>query len=193
MLVLSVRMNVFRLSSIALFLSSCVLVSKPSPSEMAMLTAPPPNIEQKTNILAPKALQWFQDIERDYAGKGRPLSSSELRYAESIGIKRANEIQIIIADRFPMPLDPELDSAVRTYGMGGPSEGGRTMDHNIFIKPEHASSVTVITHELNHVAQFERLGVPAMIRQYLIEMQVLGYARSPLELEAYARQVDQLN
>lgn len=32
------------------------------------------------------------------------------------------------------------------------------------------------------------MGRTAFLRRYLIEMELLGYARSPLELEAYAKQ-----
>jgi hypothetical protein len=56
------------------------------------------------------------------------------------------------------------------------------------LKPRVAQDKTVLAHELVHVGQHDRLGRAAFLRRYLVEMEVLGYARSPLELEAYAKQ-----
>jgi hypothetical protein len=41
-----------------------------------------------------------------------------------------------------------------------------------------------MAHELTHVAQYERLGTPALLRQYFTELLVVGYERSPIEAEA---------
>jgi hypothetical protein len=45
----------------------------------------------------------------------------------------------------------------------------------------------LIVHELVHVAQYETLGgILPFLRKYLFECLTMGYAASPLELEAIA-------
>jgi hypothetical protein len=87
-----------------------------------------------------------------------------------------------------MPDDAELRTEAEGYGLGSPLEGGRTHGKVILIKPHLAENQTVLRHEFVHVAQQDRMGRDAFLRRYLVEMEILGYARSPLELEAYARQ-----
>jgi hypothetical protein len=38
------------------------------------------------------------------------------------------------------------------------------------------------------MAQMGRMGQEAFLRRYLIELEMMGYARPPLELEAYSKQ-----
>lgn len=56
------------------------------------------------------------------------------------------------------------------------------------LKPWVANDNSVISHELVHIAQQDRLGREVLLRRYLIEMEMMDYARSPLELDAYAKQ-----
>lgn len=72
--------------------------------------------------------------------------------------------------------------------MGSSHEGGRTFGYAIMLKPRFAGNSTIRTHELVHVSQHDRLGRKAFVRRYLIEMEMMGYVRAPLELEAYQKQ-----
>ena len=85
-----------------------------------------------------------------------------------------------------------MANAARELGLifGTDDEAGRTQGYAILLKPEFANSRRLISHELVHVAQYERLGgIAPYARQYLVEMLALGYSRAPLEQEAYARQI----
>jgi len=175
-----------------LLLCGCAFVPKPSQEELAKIENPPVEIAEKIEVLAGKAEIWINDVSRAEAHQGRSLSENESNYAKSIGVKDLKSVRVVVAETFPVPTDPELKAATEEFGMGGRFEGGRTMDHIIFLKPDYAQSTTVITHELNHVAQFERLGTSRMVRRYIAELMILGYIRSPLELEAYEKQVDAL-
>jgi hypothetical protein len=181
----------FTLTFIAIaFLSSCSVVKRPSSEELAQLSAVPPEIQSKVDVLVPKAVAWLRETVEAYKGKGRPLSAAEAEFAQSLGIKKIEQIQIVVAATFPKSNDMILNQAMRQFGMGALFEGGRTMDHTIFVKPRYAKDSRVITHELNHVAQFERFGLEEMVKRYITEMMIFGYSRAPLELEAYDKQVE---
>jgi len=87
-----------------------------------------------------------------------------------------------------LPSNQALAAEAEKFGLGSSLEGGRAMGYVIMLKPQLAENPTVITHELVHVAQHDRWGREAFLRRYLAELEMMGYARSPLELEAYARQ-----
>jgi hypothetical protein len=87
-----------------------------------------------------------------------------------------------------MPSDPELKNQAERYGLGGFFEAGRTMGHVIMLKPRVAENRPVLVHELVHVSQFDHMGRDVYLRRYIVEMEMLGYARAPMELEAYAKQ-----
>jgi hypothetical protein len=53
----------------------------------------------------------------------------------------------------------------------------------IFIDPRHAGNAKLLQHELNHWAQYQRLG-SAFVSQYLLGQLFYGYDRNPLEVEA---------
>jgi hypothetical protein len=58
----------------------------------------------------------------------------------------------------------------------------------LVLKPWVVAHKEVLNHELVHVAQMDRMGQEAFLRRYLIELEMMGYARSPLKLEAYSKQ-----
>jgi hypothetical protein len=97
-------------------------------------------------------------------------------------------VRVVVLDAFPMPEDAELRQEAERHGLGSRTEAGRTMGRAILLKTWALDEPALLRHELVHVAQMDRLGREGFLRRYLLELEVLGYARSPLELEAYARQ-----
>jgi hypothetical protein len=65
---------------------------------------------------------------------------------------------------------------------------GRAAGHGIELKPRFAHSRRLFAHELTHVAQYERLGKAALLRDYMTQMLMVGYDRAPLEVEARANE-----
>lgn len=111
-----------------------------------------------------------------------------MELARKLGVIQPERIRIVVLDKFPMPADPELLAEASGYGLGSYFEGGRTMGYAIMLKPRYANNPVVVSHELVHVSQHDRMGREAFLLRYLLEMEIVGYARSPLELEAYDRQ-----
>lgn len=165
-----------------------MIVRKPSPSELSTLDTPPLAVQDKVNLFLPKVVEWFSQVELELSPIGRPLTQEETQQALAIGVINPSLVRVVVKDEFPMPTDKSLLAEARKYGLGSWAEGGRTNGHLILLKPRVANYPTVLRHELVHVSQLDRMGRENFLRRYLTELEIMGYARSPLELEAYAKQ-----
>ncbi|WP_374513536.1 hypothetical protein [Niveibacterium sp.] len=163
-----------------------------TPEEQQKLATPGIRINAITEQATPVVADLLARTEAEVLAAGRPLSDAERDIARSLGVAAPEKVRIEVRQHFPMPEDPRLINVARELGLifGTDEEAGRTQGYAILVKPGFAESRRVISHELVHVAQYERLGgVTPYARQYLIEMLALGYGRAPLEQEAYARQI----
>ena len=124
-------------------------------------------------------MKWNEAVKKAHYSNGRILTKSEQKQAVKLGIKNPNAIRVVVLDKFPEPKEKAVND---------PLEAARTIGNIIFIKPKHKNNSIVLCHELVHVAQADRLGVKQFIQRYALEHKVLGYSRSPLENEAFARQ-----
>ena len=174
--------------AVSVLCSGCMIVAKPTAQELQALNTPPADIKAKIDRFFPRVLTWFEAVETELLPKGRPLSAQEIEVARKVGVQDPTKVRVAVLKTFPMPTDPELLVEAERYGLGSRSEGGRTNGYVIMLKPQVAEDKTVLAHELVHVGQHDRMGRAAFLRRYLVEMEVLGYARAPLELEAYAKQ-----
>ena len=172
----------------AICIAGCAFVPNLTVEELRALDSPPDPVRDRVDRLLPRALAWYSAVETELLLKGRPLTDQEKSVAQSLGVGDPSKVRVIILDRFPMPTDPELLAEAERHGMGSRFEGGRTIGYAIMLKPWIAQDSTVLNHELVHVAQHDRMGRSGFVRRYLIELSLVGYARSPLELEAYAKQ-----
>ncbi len=171
-----------------LALHACAIVPKPTAQEYFALDHPPESVQSQVDALLPKTLSWLEAVARDLSPRGRALTHEESQQALALGVKDPARVRVLVLDDFPMPADPSLLAQAKRYGLGSSTEGGRSMGYLILLKPRVASLPTVLRHELVHVAQRDRMGLEPYLRRYLTELEMMGYARSPLELEAYAQQ-----
>jgi hypothetical protein len=169
-------------------LAGCKVVRKPDAVEMPSLDQPPAAVRIKLDRFYPRVQAWYDAVEARYLPLGRPLTAQEMDDARRLGVLQPQDVRVVVLDAFPMPEDVELRTEAERHGLGSRMEAGRTMGHAILLKPWTADEPTVLRHELVHVAQTDRLGREGFLRRYLLELEMLGYARSPLELEAHARQ-----
>lgn len=165
-----------------------MIVRAPTDEELRALDQPPADVVTKVDKLLPRALEWYGRVEAKLLQQGRPLTASELAVARKLGVKHPERVRVLVLARFPMPDDRELRSEAQHYGMGSSYEGGRTLGYAVMLKPRFAGNPTILAHELVHVSQHDRLGRKAFVRRYLVEMEMMGHARAPLELEAYRKQ-----
>lgn len=169
-------------------LTACMVVRQPSETELRALDQPSIFVQAKLDRFYPLTLAWYEEVEGQLLPQGRMLSSQETALAQRLGVKFPEKVRIVVLEKFPAPSNHELAVEAEKFGIGSALEGGRAMGYAIMLKPNLADNPTVIAHELVHVAQHDRLGREAFLRRYLVELEMMGYARSPLELEAYARQ-----
>jgi len=159
-------------------------MSSPSPEELAQIKNPPTEVKQKLEVLTPLTLEWFNDIEKQYLAKGRTLTTEEIQMARAIGVSRPEKIRVIILKDFPYPANETLMLHTKNYGMGSSAEGGRTMGNIIMLKAQRKDERWLLAYELAHIAQQEKLGRNAYVRQFITELEMLGRKRAPLELNA---------
>lgn len=169
-------------------LAGCMTVAKPTVEELAALDKPSKELQEKVDRFFPAALSWFSETEAALHPLGRTLTDRERAKATELGVRRPEDVRILVLKKFPVPSDPELKKEAQHFGLGSFFEGGRTMGHVIMLKPRLAENWPVIVHELVHVSQFDKVGREAFLRRYITEYEMLGYARAPMELEAFAKQ-----
>jgi hypothetical protein len=169
-------------------LAACMVVDQHETGEMPSLDQPPAAVRAKLERFYPRVRAWYDAVEARYLPVGRPLTAQEMDDARRLGVLQPQDVRVVVLEAFPMPEDLELRKEAERHGLGSRAEAGRTMGHAILLKAWAVDEPTLLRHELVHVAQMDRLGREGFLRRYLLELEMLGYARSPLELEAHARQ-----
>ena len=174
--------------ALSILVSACVASSQSTPEELQRLEHPPAAVKAKVEKFFPAALAWYQHTEQQLLPKGRVLTTEEQALAQQLGVKHPEKVRILALETFPMPEDQALRAEAERYGLGSPQEAGRTIGYAVLLKAKYASDKTLLAHELVHVQQLERMGKADFLKRYLLEVETVGYARSPMELEAYQRQ-----
>lgn len=163
-----------------------LLVFPPSMAEIERLDTPPPEVQAKVALFLPITLEWYNATEQALLPQGRDLSAKEQAAARKLGVKYPEKVRVITSTQFPVPEHPLIAEEAKAFGLGSDTEEGRTMGYAILLKPR--ADNTTLQHELVHVSQIERLGQARFLERYLYEIEILGYARAPLELEAFIKQ-----
>lgn len=134
----------------------------------------------------PQACAWVEEQERFILSKGVSLSPGQLADAISIGIAHPEKVRLLKVERVPEDPDPAVQATAQKMGINSPDTLGRTFGYGIFIRKECWGARALVAHELVHTLQYERLGgIQQFLRQYLNEINTVGYAKAPLEKEAY--------
>lgn len=174
---------------VVLLATACSTIAPLSDSERASLADPPPVIAENVAALQPGAVAYIEDAERETKRHGRPLTADETRIARAVGVVHPEQVRVLVHDDFIEPRDPAFVALARKLGIDDDADyAGRAAGYGIEIKPQVAHSRRVFAHELTHVAQYERLGTAGLIRQYMTQLLMVGYARAPLEAEARANE-----
>jgi hypothetical protein len=171
---------------VALLIPACSAVGTSSDTDRATLAAPPQRVVDDVAALLPGAIVFIDDAEREILRRGRPLTADEARIAQAVGVAHPEQVRVLVHDDFIEPRDRAWVALAQRLGVDYDGEfAGRTSGHGIELAPRMRSR-SLMAHELTHVAQYERLGTPALLRQYFTELLVVGYERSPIEAEARA-------
>lgn len=131
--------------------------------------------------------QWQQHILRH----GVELDAEQISRARCVGVARPEDVRVLYVPNVPMPHYKLLHETFVSSNLFGLNAHGLNLMYGIFLKNDCFPREYWLTHELVHVAQFERLGgLGEGMRQYLKECLTDGYERSALELEAHQTAVE---
>lgn len=164
--------------------SGCSSVPGPSADELQAVENPTDEQQEWLDLVVPRAIAWYTAQESALLPVGRPLTEDEVAMAARMGVRHPEKVRIIVRDEFPVPDDLVLAQELSQLGFGARRPDGFTMGYAVLVTPRSEGKRWLLAHELAHVGQCERLGTQALVRRYLLELRVLGYARAPLELEA---------
>jgi hypothetical protein len=172
---------------VAILASACTTLAPLTDNERAALADPPREIADNVAALMPGAIAYIDDTERQVLRRGRPLTPGETRIALEMGVAHPEQVRVLVHSTFIEARDPAFVALARKLGVeDDPDEAGRAAGHGIQVKPQFARSRSLFAHELTHVAQYERLGTAGVLRQYFVELLMVGYDRAPIEAEARA-------
>jgi hypothetical protein len=134
----------------------------------------------------PRAVQWVEAQERRILRFGFPLTPEQIRDAIAAGVAKPDRVRLLPVPLIPGPSDPLLEELGRKFRLTMTDKtAGLTMGHGIYLKTSELPDRLRVTHELVHVAQYERLGgISPFLRAYMIQIIRFGYFKAPLELEA---------
>ena len=131
------------------------------------------------------ATPWAAWHERRIKAKGRTLSTLETTIAKALGIDQPEAVYIQVVDRVPNPLFPFLYLAKSCGASCITEAAGITLGKGIYISVDHAEALTLITHELVHVEQYQRAGsIWSFMVEYLHQCLMVGYFDAEWEIEA---------
>ena len=140
--------------------------------------------------LLPRVIAWVEEQEALALASGRPLTPIERQLAVAVGVRQPERVRIRLDPELPLPDDPELRAAADATGLLGRGMIGVTFGHAVFIRAGHLTN-RLASHELRHVHQYEQAGsIAAFLPRYLREIVAVGYASSPLELDARRHERD---
>ena len=74
-------------------------------------------------------------------------------------------------------------------GLLNADTGGLTAVYGVIVRVNCEDNLRLLTHEFVHVAQYERLGREAFLREYIQQIAAHGYPDAPFELEAEAKAI----
>lgn len=133
----------------------------------------------------PNAVSWVTEMERAILERGQPLLPENRKDAELIGIKRVDDVRVIVLHSIPLPGDPGLRQLASQTGLITERTIGMTFGHGVVLK-NGAYDRRLIAHELTHILQYERLGgIEPFLKEYVKEVAFSpGYPNGPLEQEA---------
>ncbi len=136
------------------------------------------------SLLLPRAIHWCSSQSQRVGRDGLPLTDAAIADARSVGVSQPQNVRVLVVDSMPLPDDPALAAAAASVGFLGEGTAGLTLGYSILVRQGRLSR-RLLTHELRHVAQFERAGsLQAFLADYLDAVVAVGYEACPFEVDA---------
>lgn len=136
--------------------------------------------------LLPLAVDWVAEVEAQILRDGVPLNEQEMADARAIGVQRPERVRLLRVEEIPFPKQPDLRRAAIAIHFLSPETSAVTLQYGILIRWDQWRGRDLIAHELVHTLQYERMGgIEPFLKEYLNQCLTIGYANSPMELEAH--------
>ena len=140
----------------------------------------------KFDLIVQLMVNWSGQWQQHILKHGAPLDDKGIQDAKCVLIAAPEKVRVLEVPNVPMPPQRLLYSTLVKSGVFSLDACGLTLEYGIFLKTGALPLQYWLTHELVHVAQYERMGGLALCqRQYLQECLRVGYEQSALEQEAH--------
>ncbi|WP_394247077.1 hypothetical protein [Vibrio profundi] len=170
--------RVFSLVLLVFLISGCI-------NRDEIYANPPAELINYVDQILPAAEQFVSENEQVALERGIQLNQEQMKLALRVGLKHPEKVRLYYVDTLPFPEDPELAKLATEYGYSSPLMVAYTYGYGIWIKRVGAGNQVLLSHELIHVRQAEKMGLKEQTRQYLIQLFIYGYENAPMEKEAY--------
>ncbi len=138
------------------------------------------------NLIVQLMINWSNQWQWHILRHGTPLDGESLLDANCIGIAAPDKVRVLEVPNIPLPSQQLLHSTLVKSGVFGLDACGLTLEYGIFLKTGGLPLNYWLTHELVHVAQYERMGgLAGCLPQYLRQCLTDGYEQSALEQDAH--------
>ncbi|MGI8436238.1 MAG: hypothetical protein ACR2NX_04960 [Chthoniobacterales bacterium] len=135
-------------------------------------------------LILPVVCAWARRQEAMILREGEPLTVEGWENALRVGLRHPERVRTLVVERVPPRFPPWLRMSVNWLGWGPETTAGMALGYGIFLRADQAQRCDLLSHELVHTAQYERLGFRPFLRDYLCECLTAGYPRGELESEA---------
>lgn len=141
-----------------------------------------------SEVLLPQYIEWGYETEAKGLKLGSPLDEEGLKLAKDIGVESPEKIRIVYVDLVPFPYDNfALTVLGESLGFIGDNivNQAQAFGYSIYVRKDYEFDTPKLAHEIVHVLQIERSSFEDVTRQHLSDLAQYGYAKAPLEVEAF--------
>lgn len=140
----------------------------------------------KFDVIVQLMVGWSEQWQAHILQHGVPLNQEEIRDAACVGVAAPEKVRVLSVPNVPLPHQHILHSTLVKSNIFSLDACGLTLEYGIFLRVGALPPDYWLTHELAHVAQYERMGgLNGCLREYLHECLTVGYESSSFELEAH--------
>jgi hypothetical protein len=136
--------------------------------------------------LYPLACQWAEAQQKLVLTHGTPLSHRHLHAAETAGVRHPEHVRILAVPQIPLPDDHTLRAAALRTNIISNACRGIAIGYAVILRADSWADQELLTHQLVHVAQYERVGgIAPFLQLYFQErLDSSTFGVGPLEREA---------
>lgn len=182
--------SIFQVVVFSISLAACSNATQDiAASEQKLIDNPSPEILAEVEEILQERLSRQTKLEAHILATGRSLTELEIKLARAVGVKHPSRIRILEVAHIPLrDTDQKLISgeAIKKPPFRMAVIGGLQAGYGLVIDKRYLKETWLLAHEFAHIHQFEKLGQERMLRQVLIEHQVLDGKLIPIEREAIA-------